>query len=52
MDPHHMDVQVLDDQLELIYDSSVQTQDIISRTCRMRWMIETNGERQSQGNPC
>ena len=26
--PFHMDKQVLDDQLELIYSSSMQTQDI------------------------
>ena len=29
MDPFHMDVQMLDDQLELIYNSSVWTQDVL-----------------------
>ena len=27
--PLHTDVQVLDDQLELIYNSSVRTQDVV-----------------------
>ena len=29
MDPFQTDVQVLDDQLELIYNSSVRTQDAV-----------------------
>ena len=28
---------------------SVQTQDVALNTCRMRWIIETDGER--EGNP-
>ena len=33
--------------LELILNSSVRTQDVVRRTCQKRWMIETNGERES-----
>ena len=46
----HTDVQVSHDQLELIFNSSVLTQDVAWWTCRKRWMIETDGER--EGNPC
>ena len=42
-----MDMQVLDDQLELIYNSSVWTQDIVQKTCWKCWMMETNGEKES-----
>ena len=45
--PLHMDVQMLDDQLEPIYNSSVWTQGVVSVICRKRWMIGTNGERKS-----
>ena len=37
----HKNVQVS----ELIYNSSVRTQDVVWRTCREWWIIETNGER-------
>ena len=47
--PLHMDVPVLADQQEFPYDSSVQTQDEVLKTCRERWMIGTIGE--NQGNP-
>ena len=40
-------MQVLDNQLELIYNSYVWTEDVVKKTCRKRWMIETNGERES-----
>ena len=42
-----MDEQRLDDQLELIYNSSVRTHDVAWRTCRERWTIETGGEKGS-----
>ena len=47
-----MDVEVLGDQLEPIYNSSVRTQDVVSKTCQVQWMIETNSNRGSQGNLC
>ena len=49
-----MDVPALANQQELIYISSVQTQDIIWKTCRERWMRGTDWEREreSQGNAC
>ena len=37
---------MLGDQLELIYNNSVRTQDIVLRTCREQWMIETNDMRE------
>ena len=40
------DEQVLDDQLELIYNSSVQTQDVGKKNGRKCWTIETNSERE------
>ena len=45
--PLHPDMQVLDNQLELIYNSSVQTQDVILKTCQRQEMIETNGKGES-----
>ena len=45
--PFHPDKQVLGDQLELIYISSVQTQDVAWKTYQKWRMIETNGERGS-----
>ena len=44
----HTDEQVLDDQLELIYNRSMQTQDVVKRTCQVWWKIETNGETESR----
>ena len=44
MDPLHTDLQELDDQLELIYNCTVRTQE----TCLKRWMIETKGERERE----
>ena len=41
-----MDMEVLEDQLEPIYDNSVRTQDAVERTSQERWMIEKNGERE------
>ena len=43
MDPYTKE-QVLDNQLELFYHSSVQTQDVAWKTCRKRWMMDTNTE--------
>ena len=43
----HMDEQRTDDQLEPIYNSSVQIQDIAVKTSREWWTIETGGERGS-----
>ena len=43
-----MDVPVLVDQQELIYINSMQTQDVVWKTCRVRWMIGNNGERGSE----
>ena len=45
--PLHTDEQVLDDFLELIYSSSVRTQDLVLKTFLKRLMIKTNGERKS-----
>ena len=44
--PLHLDVSVLADQQELTSNSSVRTQDIVCKTCQVRWMIGTNGERE------
>ena len=46
MDLLHTDVPVLDYQQELIYISSVRTQDVVWENCRERWMIRTNGGRE------
>ena len=43
----YTDVQVLDDQLELIYNSFERTQDVVKKTCRKRWIIGANGQRES-----
>ena len=45
--PLHIDVQMLADQQELIYNSSVWTQDVVWKTCQKGWMIGTNGKRES-----
>ena len=42
-----MDEQRQDDQLELIYNSSVPLQNIALKTSQERWTIETGGERGS-----
>ena len=42
-----MNVPVLADQQEVIYISSVRTQDVIWKTCRERRMIGTDGEKES-----
>ena len=42
-----MDLPVLADKQELIYDCSLQTQDVGWITYRERWMIGTNGKRES-----
>ena len=39
--------QILEDQFEHIYRSSVRTQDVIQRISRKRWIIDTNGKRES-----
>ena len=45
-----MDVQVLDYQLEFIYNSSVQTLDVVLKNRQKQWMIEINGK--SLGDLC
>ena len=45
--PLHVDEQKLDDQLELIYSSSVPIQDVAWKTTRERWTIEMSGQRVS-----
>ena len=45
--PPHMDEQMLDDQQEPIYHSSVPIQDVAWKTYRERQMIETGGKRGS-----
>ena len=42
-----MDEQVLGDQLEPIYNSSVLIQDVAWKTCQKWWTIETNDGRGS-----
>ena len=42
-----MEKQVLDDQLEPIYNSFVPIQDVAWKTSRERWTIETGGEGRS-----
>ena len=48
LDPLHMDVQVLVYQPKLIYISSVQTQNVVWKTCRGQGMIETDAERDTE----
>ena len=40
------DVQVLNDQVELMKNRSVRTQDVVLKTRRKRWTIETNSVRE------
>ena len=47
----HMDAPRLADQQELIL-ALCRTLDVVWRTCRERWMIGTDGEKESQENPC
>ena len=42
-----MDKQRQDDQLDPIYNSSVPIQDVVLKTYRERWTIETGGKRRS-----
>ena len=42
--PAYRRASELDDQLELIYNSSVETQDVAGKTYRKQWTIEMNGE--------
>ena len=42
-----MDVPVLADQQELIYISSVRTQDVVWKTCQEQWMIGMDEEKES-----
>ena len=43
--PLHIDEKSLDDKLEPIYNSSLLIQDVVWKTSRERWTIETGGER-------
>ena len=49
--PFNMDMAVLANSQELIYISSVQTQNVVWKTCQEQWMIGTDGEKES-GNLC
>ena len=44
----HTNMQMLADQQEHIYNRFVQTQNVVLKTCRKWWMIETNGERERE----
>ena len=46
--PFHMDWPVLADQQELIYINCVQTQHVVWKNCRERWMIGTDEERERE----
>ena len=46
-EPLHMDMPALADQQEFIYITSVQTQDVVWKTCQEQWMIGMDGERES-----
>ena len=45
--PLHTDVQMLDNQREFISNCSAQRLNVVWKTCRKQWMIETNAERGS-----
>ena len=45
-----MDIPVLADQQGLRYISSVRTQDAVQKTCKERWMISMDGERESENS--
>ena len=45
--PLHMNVPVLVNQQELIYISSVQTQDVVRKTYWTQWIIGMERERDS-----
>ena len=53
-EPVHMDVPELTDQQELIYISSERTLDVVwkKKNCRERWIIGTDGEKESQEREC
>ena len=44
----HMVVPVLADQQELTYNSSVETQGVVWKTCWEWWMVGTDGEREKE----
>ena len=46
--PFHTHEQRQDDELKLIYNSSVPIQDVALKTCRKRWVIERCGGRGSE----
>ena len=48
IDPLHMDAPGLTDQQELPYVASLGTLDVVWRICWERWMIGTDGERESR----
>ena len=43
----HTDELVMDDQLELFYNSSVRIEDVVEKTCQKQWTIVMSGERKS-----
>ena len=42
--PLHTDIQVLDNQFELVYNSSVRAQDVVWKIYQRLCTIETNGQ--------
>ena len=44
----HTDEKVLDNQLDIIFNCSVRTQDVAWKTYRKRWTIEMDGEREKE----
>ena len=48
MEAQHMDMSVLADKQELIYIGSVQSQDVVWRTCQKWWMVGMDGEKESK----
>ena len=47
---YYTDTQVLANQQKLTYISCVRTLDAMWKTCQAWWLIEMEGERESQGN--
>ena len=42
--PYYTGEKILDDQVEFINDSPVETEDVVWKSCRVWWTIETNIE--------
>ena len=48
----NMNLPLLADKQELIYNSFVRTQDVVWKSCQVYWMIRTDGERERGGICC